>query len=139
LRELDASRQPWIGAVPDERMRTLMLEQQFLARRRGYAAAYPAAEARIIEVDGVAAGALLTETRADVLHLVDIALLPAMQGRGVGTVVLRGLLTVADAGGRGIRLQVDPGNRVALGLYRRLGFVEVNVTETEIEMERPRG
>ena len=54
--------------------------------------------------------------------LVDVALLPAVRGRGIGTGLLEDLLAEAREAGRPVRLKVvltNPARR----LYERLGFV----------------
>ena len=64
------------------------------------------------------------DRRPDALLIVDIALLPAHRGAGIGTDILRGLLAEAAASGRPVRIHVERTNP-ALRLYRRLGFVPI--------------
>ncbi|MCW4385193.1 GNAT family N-acetyltransferase [Salinibacterium sp. SYSU T00001] len=55
-----------------------------------------------------------------------IDLLPSLQGRGVGRMLVRALLAELSARGiRGVHLGVDPANTGALAFYRRLGFSEL--------------
>lgn len=54
--------------------------------------------------------------------LIDIALLPEYRNQGIGSILLRGLLTEAAAVGSSVRLQVLKGNP-ARELYARLGFL----------------
>lgn len=137
LRRLADSRTEATVRGFDDRLRAVLLAQQHLARRRAYAANFPAAEEWIILVGDAPAGAIVTERRPGVLHLVDIVLLPDAQGRGAGTSVLRQLLATADAERRVVRLMVQVANPRARALYRHLGFVDAGATDTDILMERP--
>lgn len=76
----------------------------------------------IIEVEGRAAGGLWLETRPDVLYVADFQVLPELQGRGIGTAVLRTLIAEAVERGVPIGLAVLPANPRAQRLYERLGF-----------------
>ncbi|GGY11336.1 spermidine acetyltransferase [Streptomyces minutiscleroticus] len=63
------------------------------------------------------------------------------QGRGLGRLGMRAVLERCRADGRTtVRLSVVPGNRVAIGLYRSLGFGEtgeVEDGETVMELTWP--
>jgi ribosomal protein S18 acetylase RimI-like enzyme len=63
-------------------------------------------------------GVLDVQDQADHIYLARIELLPEYQNRGVGTALLRGLLTDA----RPIRLHVFRANIRAQRLFERLGF-----------------
>ena len=82
------------------------------------------ATARIITVDGVDAGILVTEQRPTELYLERIAIDPSHQGDGIGSRVIRDLLTEAAEQGRTMVLEVLTTNPRAEALYRRLGFHE---------------
>jgi GNAT superfamily N-acetyltransferase len=82
----------------------------------------------IIEVDGCAAGSLWLDRRSDVLHIADLQVVPELQGVGIGTAVLRGLIAQAAARGVPVALEVLQANEPAQRLYKRLGF---KVTGTE--------
>ena len=97
------------------------LRMQFETQRAAYAAARPNARFETIERRGRPIGRLVVDRREDEIHLVDIALLPGSRGRGIGGALIRRL---CEQGGRPVRLRVERTNP-ALGLYRRLGFVEI--------------
>ncbi len=80
------------------------------------------ARRQIIEIDGQNAGVLVVERRADSLYLELIELLPAFQGRGVGTAILRQLIDRARAEGVPLTLHVLRSNDAARRLYERLGL-----------------
>ena len=91
------------------------------------------ANRRVIVVDGLDAGVLEVERRPDAIWLANIEIAPEYQGRGLGSAIIRDLLTEARARGVPLTLQVNRVNR-ARALYERLGFVETGRTETHYLM-----
>ena len=99
----------------------IFLRMQFDAQDRHYRAAYPDAHFDIIELDGAAIGRLYVAQQPQITHVIDIALLPPWQGKGIGTELLRGLQQDAARAGRSISMHVE-GSNPAQRLYERLGF-----------------
>lgn len=102
------------------------VRMQFNAQRTHYRQHWPASEHSVIEVvdagaPAQAVGRVWLDWRADCLHLLDITLLPAWCGRGLGTAVLRSLQQQAAQRGCALSIQVEQGNP-ARRLYERLGF-----------------
>jgi ribosomal protein S18 acetylase RimI-like enzyme len=95
-------------------------QQQHHAQQQHYRRHFPASSCHLILVDGEIAGRLWLDERADRVHILDIALLPAWRGRGLGTRCLLDL--AARDGGRRLSIQVEIHNP-ARRLYERLGFV----------------
>lgn len=87
----------------------------------------------MVVVDGEPVGYLAVEEQEGDLHIRELVISPDYQGRGIGTALLRGVLTRAE--GRGVRvvLGVLKQNR-ARALYERLGFVGIGRTETHYLM-----
>jgi ribosomal protein S18 acetylase RimI-like enzyme len=130
-----AIRVPELGlAGVDQAVLQPLLDMQFRAQRQAYLQAYPAARFEIIEADGVAAGRRVVAQAGGALHLVDIALMPAWCGKGIGSRQLRGLQQEAADAGLPLRLQVALNNR-AEALYRRLGFKDIGVSGMHRAME----
>ena len=98
------------------------LRMQWLAQKRGYEARYPSVGHCILEHEGRAVGRLWVVRGEHELLLVDVTLLPACRGTGLGTSVLRALQEEAAAAGKPLRLHVLRNNP-ALRLYTRLGFM----------------
>lgn len=98
------------------------LQLQFRAQQQSYARQFPTATTQIVLAGGVAVGRLVTDHSAAEILLVDISLLAAWQGRGIGTSLIRGLQAEAAAAGRPLQLHVLATNR-AQRLYQRLDFV----------------
>lgn len=83
--------------------------------------------------DLVECGYLWVEPSRESLEIVEIALLPEFQNRGIGRQVLEEEMARALARNGPVALQVLRENR-AVSLYSRLGFREVDRTETHIQM-----
>lgn len=89
--------------------------------RRYFRAGYDPASLRLVLLDGGFAGCVALKPDGDALVLEHFYLDDAVQGRGVGSVVLQLLLAEADAAGRAVRLGVLKGSPAAR-LYQRHGF-----------------
>jgi ribosomal protein S18 acetylase RimI-like enzyme len=111
------------GAL-EEAVRTVITALQFDAQRSQYRQAYPDSVDRLVLVDGEVAGRCWTDPGAGDLRLLDLAIRPAFQRRGVASAVLRHLLIEADRVGAGVTLSVWHDNAAARSLYAGLGFVE---------------
>ncbi len=109
---------------------------QFEAQSRHFAATYPDASHLVIEVGDHPAGRLIVDCGRDELVIIDIALLPAWRGGGVGGVVVGRLCDEADAAGVPIRCHVAHDNE-ARRFWERHGFVARGADGTHIAMERP--
>jgi len=106
------------------------LRMQYDLRDRQYRAAYPEAVTEVILCGDFPAGAMITETRADAILLIDIALLPEFRGCGIGAAILRDLQKV----GKKVSLHVLRNNPAG-HLYSRLGFVTVAEDSMYLTME----
>lgn len=89
----------------------------------------------IVEQAGQRIGALSVSRTTAEVRIVEIQLLPAFQGRGIGTELLQREFRHADVLGLPVRLQVLRENR-ARALYERLGFRVYGETGTHFLMER---
>lgn len=98
------------------------LHAQARVQRGAYAIQFPDAEHRVLLANDEPIGRLILARGADCWSIVDVSMLPAWRGRGVGTRALGEVLEAARAAGRPVRLHVDRQNR-ARHLYARLGFL----------------
>ncbi len=107
---------PW----PDE-VKAAFLAEQFGFQDAHYRAHFPRADLLLVMYEGAAIGRIYVDRSESDISLIDIALLPAYQRRGIGSALLAELLDEADARPRAISLHVEPNNP-AYRLYARLGF-----------------
>jgi len=63
-----------------------------------------------------------------------IELLPKYQNQGIGTSLIKDLLSKAEKNNKPVYLQVLKSNINAQKLYKSLGFSKVEETETHIKM-----
>lgn len=94
-------------------------------------------ECWILEEDGEAvAFGQLVEKAGRRGHVARLIIEPSRRGRGVGGILARGLLArAAELKLTPISLCVDPGNGVAIGCYRAMGFRESPRPADEPESE----
>ena len=88
----------------------------------------------IIEVEGKRVGMIQTLDQSDAVEIAEIQIDPSHQNRGVGTSVVKGVISNASARGRDVRLRVGLMNQKAIKLYERLGFSSVGQSETHCHM-----
>jgi ribosomal protein S18 acetylase RimI-like enzyme len=127
---------PDLALLPlDAQGREQLMRMQFKAQAVGYRAQFPTARFDIVICDGKPVGRLVRAVAGGALHLVDIALAPAMRGHGIGTALLQALMDEARASALPIRLQVAANNDGAERLYRRLGFSQIRRDEAYVTMK----
>jgi ribosomal protein S18 acetylase RimI-like enzyme len=102
----------------------VLLEQQYHAQDKGYAAQFPDAISLIVLHRDEPVGRLMLVAGERCRHVIDIMLLPSARGRGIGTDLIDAIARgAAAAGAREITLSVQFNNTAARRLYERLGFV----------------
>ncbi len=107
---------PW----PEQAKRDF-LQQQFDLQHDYYHANYQGADFLLIEVDGERAGRIYVHRSPGDIRVMDIALLPELRARGIGSALLGELIDESERSGSSITLHVEADNP-AVRLYRRLGF-----------------
>jgi ribosomal protein S18 acetylase RimI-like enzyme len=119
----DASRDEELSQVVwAEGQREAFVRMQFALQDAEYRRVNPRGRFDVVEVDGTPAGRLYVDRRPGDLRIVDIALVPAFRGRGIGHSLLTDLQAQAAAEGRIVSIHVEAMNRAA-SLYERVGFV----------------
>jgi ribosomal protein S18 acetylase RimI-like enzyme len=129
LASLFRSTRPELAMLPDGLADMLVPQQQQL-QALGYRQAFPGAREFIIESNGTPAGRLVLDEQRQHQRVVDIAVLPALRGRGLARAVLRDL----QLDGRDLLLSVAHDNVPALRLYASLGFKEEARDEVRASM-----
>lgn len=94
---------------------------QFTAQDAYYRQNYPGAAFLVIERSGTPVGRLYVARWEREIRIMDITLLPAHRGQGLGTSLLQALQAEAAASARTLSIHVERFNP-ALRLYERLGF-----------------
>jgi ribosomal protein S18 acetylase RimI-like enzyme len=112
------------------------LRMQYDAQASHYRARRPQADWTVITMAGADVGRLIVDRGDDELHIVDIILLPAFRGAGVGTALVRRLLVEADAAGLPVRCEVAFDN-AARHFWERLGLVTTGTDGVYPALERP--
>ena len=112
-----------------------LIAMQQRMQSHGYRQAYPHAAYLILQHGDTPIGRLVLERQDQLLHLVDIAILPAAQGQGAGSAVLRGLQAQAGAQQCRIHLAVNKSNAAARALYQRLGFRPRGENDVQEQLE----
>lgn len=102
-------------------MQQQFLAQQFDAQHRHYQRHYADAEWLVIERGGEAVGRLYIEEWQSQIRIIDIALVPAARGLGIGAAIFEDTFDDARAKGKKVSIHVEKNNP-ARRLYFRLGF-----------------
>lgn len=120
---------PW---TPEQKLQFLAF--QFQSQDTHYRETFPDATFSVIEVDGEPAGRLYLNRTVEKIHVIDIALLPAARGKGIGARILGELFEEASAKGLSVTISVERFNP-AKRLYERLGFRMIEDGEVYQRME----
>lgn len=111
---------------------------QLRAREQHRQATRPDAELGIVTLDELPVGQLDLDRRPDGIEIVEIAIVPGLQGHGLGTALLAQVLAEADAADLPVLLNVEVANEGARRLYERHGFeVTGPVGPLHLGMTRP--
>ena len=97
---------------------------------------WAAGKPMLICTDGIAVGSYKIEINADYIHFCRFFLLPEHQGQGIGSKVLKQLITLAKEQQLPCKLSYLQGNRVG-ELYARFGFVIDDSDSQFVYMSRP--
>lgn len=111
------------------------LKMQFQFQRRSYAMQFPDADHRVIWHEGAPVGQILVDRSSQAIRLVDIALLQAFRGRGIGAELIRDLQAEAEQTAKPLQLTVRKENAGARHLYERLGFTATAETELDCALQ----
>jgi GNAT superfamily N-acetyltransferase len=111
-----------------------LIEMQFSAQQRAYAAGFPAAAHEIVEIDGEAAGQVRWTELPDAILIVDIALLPQYRRRGAARAIYARILERARLSGKPLRATVTRTNAASLAFHQRLGFVVERENESDYSL-----
>ena len=97
----------------------------------------PDSTTSVVTAYGADVGRLRVVRTARLVELAGLQFLPAHQGRGLGSRVIRDLMAEAALSGRGFGLSVEKDNPRARALYERLGLVVVGEDGDDHVMRLP--
>jgi len=106
----------------DDEQKLAFCRAQYDAQKEEYDARFPEAEYDVIELEGRTVGRVWVGRAAEEIRLLDIALLPGAQRRGLGAAIVGALIEEARASGKRLRHMVFMLNTDARRFYERLGF-----------------
>ncbi|MDC8755991.1 GNAT family N-acetyltransferase [Janthinobacterium fluminis] len=112
-----------------------LIKMQQKMQAHGYRIMFPDAQYLLLESDGKPIGRIVLDRDARSVRLVDIAILPTEQGRGVGRTVLSSLQCWAAERQMELRLSVSKDNGKSRRQYLALGF-EVTSSDSVHEQMR---
>jgi GNAT superfamily N-acetyltransferase len=131
-----AVRSPEFAQAPiTASQREFLIRMQFQAQTSAYSQMFPNSCYHIVLLDGKPFGRLWVAQGESEFHLVDIAVHPSLQGKGIGTVLVQRLQQEAAKARLPIRSTVLRFNPGSLRFHQRLGFATVRADEMHYYME----
>jgi ribosomal protein S18 acetylase RimI-like enzyme len=131
-RAMELEQVPWT-----DEQKAAFVAHQFAAQHDYWHQHYADTSWDVIEEDGVPVGRLYVSRWKNEIRIVDIALMPEMRSRGIGSRLMEALFEEGDRRGVPVTIHVEVYNP-ARRLYQRLGFVEVGQHgDVYLRMERP--
>jgi len=112
-----------------------LIRMQFHASMSAYAQMFPNSCYHLVLLDGKPVGRLWVSQGDTEFHLVDIAVHPSLQCKGIGTVLIRRLQQEAAKAGLPIRCAVFRFNPGSLRFHQRLGFAIAREDQMHYYME----
>jgi len=112
-----------------------LIRMQFRLQMSAYTQNYPNSCCHVVMLDGKPAGRLWVAQTEGEFHLVDIAIHPKLQSKGIGTVLMQRLQQEAAKARLPIRCCVFRFNPGSLRFHQRLGFTIVRSDEMHHYME----
>jgi len=112
------------------------VEMQFAAQLRGYAETYPEATHHIILAAGQPTGRIYLHRTDSHIRILDITISPACRNSGIGSALLRDVLSEADRTRKTVSIHVEDFNP-SLRLFERLAFCVAVRDGFLLLLERP--
>ncbi|HEY2755747.1 MAG TPA: GNAT family N-acetyltransferase [Pseudolabrys sp.] len=118
-----------IGILHQAGLPQAMISQLIAMQHRSQTATYrgmfPDARFWIVECNGEPIGRYIEYDEDNAVYIVDVALLPDHQARGIGPALVRGTQKACESRGCGARAKVMVNNEPSLKMLHRLGFVDI--------------
>ena len=121
---------PWTDA-----QKQAFLQMQFTAQKNSYAKEYPEAQHAVICRDEEPVGRLYLARCQDCFHILDITIAEQCRSKGIGSLVLKGILQEAIQAGKTTTIYVENFNP-SMRLFERMGFRIASVRDFTVLLER---
>ena len=131
-REAEMSLVPW-----SDEQKQAFLEMQFEAQDRDYRHRYPRGEFKIIMRNSDAVGRIYFNRGENLIHILDITVLPEYRNGGIGSKIMNDLLHEATLGGKTVDIFVEDFNP-SVRLFERLGFSVARQEGYNLLLESPK-
>jgi ribosomal protein S18 acetylase RimI-like enzyme len=122
-----------------EEVRGPLLDAQYRIRRRGFCESAGGGPGIIVLAEGEPVAWYVAADSTEEIRLVNLVVRTEHRGKGIGSAILRQLVTDSDRSSRRLRLSVAVNNRRASQLYARFGFQRTGGDGVHDFMERPVG
>lgn len=129
-REEELSKVPHMG----EEEKQAFVAMQFELQKNFYEATYPDGEFEVITEGGDPIGRYYRNRKSDVLHIIDLLLLPSVRGRGIGSHLLKELMDEGQKLEVPVTIYLQKSEK-SWGLFERLGFEVVAENGVNFLME----
>jgi ribosomal protein S18 acetylase RimI-like enzyme len=120
VRASEMARVPW-----SETQREAFLKMQFDAQQLHYRTHNPQATHNLILLNAQPVGRLYVARRESEIRILDITILPEYRNKGIGTPLIKDLMTEAAQAGKPLSIYVEFYNP-SYKLFERLGFSKVD-------------
>lgn len=121
-----------VAKMPDSRMVHHFLRIQYTTQESRFRTRFPTLSRYVLQDEhGKDAGRLFLHPEPEIVHLVDLTLLPAFRGRGLATATLRDVMAQAQGRGQTVSLRVDRRSAPAAHLCHKLGFDLVTLDDQD--------
>ena len=112
-----------------------LIRMQFQSQMASYARSFPNSCCQVVLLDGELVGRLWVAQDEREIHLVDIAVHPTVQHKGIGTALLQRIQGEATRAGLPIRSCVFRFNPGSFRFHQRLGFSVYREDDLQFYME----
>lgn len=99
-----------------------LIEHQFDLQSESYGERFPNAQVMVIEKTSESIGRIVIDMGVNLVHIIDLMLIPQAQGKGYGPAVIRAVQYVAAQQMLPVGLVVDSFNCKLKTIYHSLGF-----------------
>ncbi len=121
----DSRTKEWDALRANPALFEQLTQHQFNAQSVSYRNQFPLARFDIIELESQPIGRIVVDRPGSMIHVVDLAIVPSLRNRGIGTTILQDILREAARSVVPAQLYVSSENDPSLRLYQRLGFVPI--------------